>query len=402
MTAERALNKHLNGGCQVPIACYAVLEGEQLWLRGLVGQPDGSQLLRAEQRGSAHTAEALGVQVAEALLAQGAAAILQAVYGEAAARVSGWRLLLTRPAQESAALAAALAQQGIYSSSLPLLAIEALAERVEQRSRLADLHRYCAVIVVSKPAARLGLDCWALQASCLPDSPGSAWVRPPGRFFASKACWCIIPRRAMTVRRCWLCRSCSRRCGRSPRGVDPARRGWPRAALPSACASLGVQVDYLPLYRRVLPGYPPAALASGWRLSVERPGGQQWAGFGAFTRAGRRGLAAAGLATLVCTQPTSRRDGACGGCAMCCGLPWRECRGVAGSVAQRNLPPISDAKDGYVSEATTPKEHGPKEHDPNRALMDTASRQRCGRQLHLRRKPASRRHAATAWRCWRC
>ena len=85
VTAERALNKHLNGGCQVPIACYAVLEGEQLWLRGLVGQPDGGLLLRADNRAPVAEAEQLGVQVAEALLAQGAAAILQAVYGEAAA-----------------------------------------------------------------------------------------------------------------------------------------------------------------------------------------------------------------------------------------------------------------------------------------------------------------------------
>ncbi|MCW3149506.1 hydroxymethylbilane synthase [Stutzerimonas stutzeri] len=83
VTAERALNKRLNGGCQVPIACYAVLEGEQLWLRGLVGQPDGGLLLRAEGRASAEQAEALGVQVAEALLAQGAEQILKAVYGEA-------------------------------------------------------------------------------------------------------------------------------------------------------------------------------------------------------------------------------------------------------------------------------------------------------------------------------
>lgn len=83
VTAERALNRHLNGGCQVPIACYAVLEGDQLWLRGLVGQPDGTQLLRAEGRAPAEQAEALGVQVAEALLAQGAAQILKTVYGEA-------------------------------------------------------------------------------------------------------------------------------------------------------------------------------------------------------------------------------------------------------------------------------------------------------------------------------
>ena len=83
VTAERALNKHLNGGCQVPIACYALLQDEQLWLRGLVGQPDGGLLLRAEGRAPAVDAEALGVQVAEALLAQGASAILAAVYGEA-------------------------------------------------------------------------------------------------------------------------------------------------------------------------------------------------------------------------------------------------------------------------------------------------------------------------------
>jgi len=83
VTAERALNRRLNGGCQVPIACYAVLEHDQLWLRGLVGQPDGSQLLRAEARASAEQAEALGVRVAEDLLGQGADAILKAVYGEA-------------------------------------------------------------------------------------------------------------------------------------------------------------------------------------------------------------------------------------------------------------------------------------------------------------------------------
>ncbi|MCU1730684.1 MULTISPECIES: hydroxymethylbilane synthase [unclassified Pseudomonas] len=83
VSAERALNKHLNGGCQVPIACYAVLEGEQLWLRGLVGEPSGGALLSADARAPRAQAEALGVQVAEALLAQGAGDILKAVYGEA-------------------------------------------------------------------------------------------------------------------------------------------------------------------------------------------------------------------------------------------------------------------------------------------------------------------------------
>ena len=83
VSAERALNRHLNGGCQVPIACYAVLEGEQLWLRGLVGEPNGGLLLHAQARAPRDAAQALGVQVAEDLLAQGAGRILQAIYGEA-------------------------------------------------------------------------------------------------------------------------------------------------------------------------------------------------------------------------------------------------------------------------------------------------------------------------------
>ncbi len=82
VVAERAMNKHLNGGCQVPIACYAVLEGEQLWLRGLVGAPDGGVLLSAQARAPRGEPEKLGVDVAEALLNQGAADILKAVYGE--------------------------------------------------------------------------------------------------------------------------------------------------------------------------------------------------------------------------------------------------------------------------------------------------------------------------------
>lgn len=85
VAAERALNRRLNGGCQVPIACYAVQEGELLWLRGLVGQPDGGLLLRAEARGPLNDPAGLGVTVAEDLLAQGAQGILDAVYGASGA-----------------------------------------------------------------------------------------------------------------------------------------------------------------------------------------------------------------------------------------------------------------------------------------------------------------------------
>ena len=76
ISAERALNQTLNGGCQVPIAGYAVLEQDQIFLRGLVGEPDGSKILRAEIRGNSSEAHDLGVQLAHQLLAQGADRIL--------------------------------------------------------------------------------------------------------------------------------------------------------------------------------------------------------------------------------------------------------------------------------------------------------------------------------------
>lgn len=79
--AERAMNRRLEGGCQVPIACYAIHEDNQLWLRGLVAEPDGTGILRAEMRGPAEQGEAMGVRLAEQLLEAGADGILRKVYG---------------------------------------------------------------------------------------------------------------------------------------------------------------------------------------------------------------------------------------------------------------------------------------------------------------------------------
>ena len=78
--AERAMNNHLQGGCQVPIGGYAVLQQGQLYLRALVGDIDGSRIIRAEGKNAVENAEVLGVQIAEQLLAQGADKILQPIY----------------------------------------------------------------------------------------------------------------------------------------------------------------------------------------------------------------------------------------------------------------------------------------------------------------------------------
>ncbi len=77
--AERALNRRLGGGCQVPIAGYAEITGQYLHIRGLIGYPDGTKILRAEATGDVSDAELLGTQVAEDLLAQGAGDILKSL-----------------------------------------------------------------------------------------------------------------------------------------------------------------------------------------------------------------------------------------------------------------------------------------------------------------------------------
>ena len=80
--AERALNRRLQGGCQVPIAAYALLEdNDTLWLRGLVGAVDGTQVFRVEGRAPRKDGEKLGRELAEDLLAMGADKVLAEIYG---------------------------------------------------------------------------------------------------------------------------------------------------------------------------------------------------------------------------------------------------------------------------------------------------------------------------------
>ena len=86
--AERAMNRHLQGGCQVPIAGFAVIEDDKLTLTGRVGSVDGNVLLKAQQTNALtddaqeneHIANAMGITMAQALLAQGADDILKEIY----------------------------------------------------------------------------------------------------------------------------------------------------------------------------------------------------------------------------------------------------------------------------------------------------------------------------------
>lgn len=80
VTAERAMNLALQGGCQVPIGSYSIFKENKLFLRGLVGSVDGKQIIRKEITGTPENAEQMGLTLAKALLDCGAKDILAKVY----------------------------------------------------------------------------------------------------------------------------------------------------------------------------------------------------------------------------------------------------------------------------------------------------------------------------------
>jgi hydroxymethylbilane synthase len=83
VSAERAFNHRLNGGCQAPIAGHAELKGDRLHLRGLVASPEGQPAVRGEVEGRPGEAVQLGIRLAEQLLASGADRILHEIFAAA-------------------------------------------------------------------------------------------------------------------------------------------------------------------------------------------------------------------------------------------------------------------------------------------------------------------------------
>ena len=84
VTAERTLSRLFGGSCQIPLAAFATVDGDQMHLRAMIAMPDGSRIAAAEVRGPAHNPVALGEQVAALLRAQDAEVILAACKAETA------------------------------------------------------------------------------------------------------------------------------------------------------------------------------------------------------------------------------------------------------------------------------------------------------------------------------
>ena len=185
--------------------------------------------------------------------------------------MTGWRLLLTRPADESQALAQALAAEGVFSSSLPLLEIEGLPASEANRSIVYDLASYCAVIVVSKPAARLGLE-WVDEV--WPQPPMQKWFavgRATAQILDDYGLQVFYPEQGEDSEALLALAQLQETIS----GYDPKvliMRGEDgRELLAERLRERGVTVDYLPLYRRKMPEY--AAFALSKRVQAERLNG---------------------------------------------------------------------------------------------------------------------------------
>ena len=185
--------------------------------------------------------------------------------------MTAWRLLLTRPADDCEALAEVLAGQGIFSSCLPLLEIAPLPVSDTIRQTFARLSRYSAVIVVSKPAARIAVQWIDTDGASLPAMP---W------FSVGAATAQILRDRGLDAH-CPDEGDDSEALLQLPRLLDAVTQpGAPvlilrgeggRELLAERLRALGASVEYLELYRRDLPDYPPRELPR--RIEAERLNG---------------------------------------------------------------------------------------------------------------------------------
>jgi len=182
--------------------------------------------------------------------------------------VTDWRVLLTRPAEESAAVAAALSDAGIFSSSLPLLDIEPLPITREQQAVFHDLGRYCAVIVVSKPAARL-----AVQEldQVWPQLPWFSVGAATAQVLADGGLRVHYPQTGDDSEALLQLSALREAIARPDARVLILRGEGGRELLAERLREQGASVDYLELYRRCLPAYDAGVLTQ--RIQLERLNG---------------------------------------------------------------------------------------------------------------------------------
>lgn len=177
VVAERAFLAALEGGCTVPMAGFAEIEGDTIRMRGMVGAPDGSRVVRGERRGNVADGARLGRELAEELLSNGAREILDAhahsyargsdsakvpdaAYASTSSttqpepvarsgRLEGERVWVTRPRERAEALCFLLEDEGAEVISLPLLDLHPPMDERPLLAAAAHVQRYRWVLFTS-------------------------------------------------------------------------------------------------------------------------------------------------------------------------------------------------------------------------------------------------------------
>lgn len=179
--------------------------------------------------------------------------------------MSAWRLLLTRPEAESRALASELSRHGHYASILPMLLIEPLPGLP---ARSPDwLRQFAAVVVVSKPAAHLCVRLLDPE----PVTAGPRWFAvgaATASILQAHGLHVCAPEQGDDSEALWQLPSLAAALATPGAKVLIVRGEGGREWLAERLAEQGAQVEYLELYRRAIPDYPPNAVAD--RLQAER------------------------------------------------------------------------------------------------------------------------------------
>jgi uroporphyrinogen-III synthase len=183
--------------------------------------------------------------------------------------VTGWRLLLTRPAEDCAALAQTLAEQGIFSSCLPLLDIVPLPVSETIRQAMTRLRCCNAVIVVSKPAARIALD--LLDDSSALAMPWFSVGAATAQILLDHGIDAHFPVDGDDSEALLQLPRLREALSQPGARVLILRGEGGRELLAERLRELGASVEYLELYRRDLPDYAPQELPR--RIEAERLNG---------------------------------------------------------------------------------------------------------------------------------
>ncbi len=255
LSAERALNQGLQGGCSVPIAGFAEFDAGKLMLSAMVGEPDGSRVLKVSRvQDSAELKDAviLGRTLATQLLDQGAAKILSALHGAKSSNKPA--VLLTRQYHLLGNMPAILQRLDFNAVHVPTLDVVATEPVAEE---LANIKSYSDVVFVSRNAVNIAMNILN-EAGGIPNNVKAMTVGEetakhlheygvealfPSSGVGAKALLDVEQLKDLSGRKILVIRG--------QRGLD-----WPAEEM----RQRGAQVDQAVCYRQFVPDYSQQAL----------------------------------------------------------------------------------------------------------------------------------------------